>query len=113
MIMGLSMLDNAPDNVFLNPHVCPESLNLMPQAIKIFLLEKKRRQRRFQNSQNDTRAYLWVRVVGEEHSQCRVVNLLSPLDIPGKKVVRHPSEKSVGYPSRLPSIRSNSDSFFS
>ena len=85
MIMGLSMLDNAPDNVFLNPHVCPESLNLMPQAIKIFLLEKKRRQRRFQNSQNDTRAYLWVRVVGEEHSQCRVVNLLPPLDIPGTR----------------------------
>ena len=28
----------APDNVFFNPHVCPESLDLMPEAVQVLLL---------------------------------------------------------------------------
>ena len=28
----------APDYVFFNPHVCPESLDLMPEAVQVLLL---------------------------------------------------------------------------
>ena len=37
IVEGLS-----PDDVFFNPHVCSQPLDLMPEAIQIFLLEIER-----------------------------------------------------------------------